>query len=356
MAGGTRKLGAIGKRGDGCVISGEIPETSRGMLLVRVEASLISAGTELSTVKYLRANPTEQLSEPKPFGYQNAGVVLEVGEGVTEFKPGDRVACMGNKYALHTNYALVPKNLCAVLPDNVSFEEGSFAHLAMTSLHALRRGEPELGEYLLVVGMGLVGQLAARFGQLAGAYVMGWDTIPARCDMAKTWGIDATVAVSDNTDPLEAADKFTRGLGFDMSVLAIGGDGTEALNTIKKVMKVSTDGHAMGRICLVGMVATTCNWGAALGNLDLRCCARTGPGYHDGEWETGEREYPRTFMRWHTRSNMEFVLRLMSEGKLDVKSLITHRLAIEDINEAINAHLEHPDSTLGTVLLYGHNE
>lgn len=356
MSKGARKTGAIGTRGEGCMITGDIPETTQGMVLVRVAASLISAGTELGTVKYLRANPSERLPEPKAFGYQNSGVVLEVGEGVTEFKPGDRVACMGNKYALHSNYALVPKNLCAALPDNVSFEEGAFAHLAMTSLHALRRGEPELGEYLLVVGLGLVGQLAARLGQLAGMYVMGWDTVAARCDMARAWGIDDAVAIGGKTDPAAAARQFTRGLGFDMSVLAIGGDGTQALESITQVMKVSTDGHVMGRVCLVGMVTTTSRWGAALGNLDLRCCARTGPGYHDQAWETGEREYPRTFMRWHTKSNMELVLRLMSEGKLDVRGLITHRVPLEKIDDVINVHVDHPERALGTVLLYEHHD
>ncbi len=128
-----------------------------------------------------------------------------------------------------------------------------------------------------------------------------------------------------------------------MAVMAIGGDGTQALQSVAKVMKLSPDTHAMGRICLVGGLSTLCRWGAGLGNLDLRCCARTGPGYHDEAWEHGEAAYPAVFMRWTTRSNMEYVLRLISEGKLNVRALVTHRFPLARIDEAVTAHVEAPD-------------
>lgn len=349
----TRQVGAIDSSGHGCVITQEMPSVGKGTVLVEVYSSLISPGTELSSARAARLNPPVESSVPTPFGYQNAGIVIEVGEGVNDFKPGDRVACMGAGYAQHTDYAVVPKNLCALIPDNVDFKEAAFAHLAMTSLQAIRRGQPELGEYLLVVGLGLVGQMAARLGQIAGMYVMGWDTIQFRTEIAKKWGIEDAVVVGSE-DEISRADAFTRNLGFDMSVMAIGGDGTKALQNVQRVMKVSTDGHSMGRICLVGALSTLCQWGAGLGNLDLRCSARTGPGYHDDAWEHGEYEYPKTFMRWTTRSNMEYVLRLMSEGKLDVKALTTHILPLDEIDKAVSAHIEQPDKTLGTILLMEH--
>lgn len=136
-----------------------------------------------------------------------------------------------------------------------------------------------------------------------------------------------------------------------MAVMAFGGKATEALMSVRNAMKLSADRHQCGRICMVGGLVTENPWGAAMGNLELLACSRTGPGYHDPAWETGEAEYPEVFVRWSTRRNMEYVLRLMSEGKLDVSGLVTHRLPLADIDEAITAHIERPGATLGTVLL-----
>jgi len=350
----TRQVGALDGTGHAVVLTQPVPELRKGTVLVETRASLISPGTELGLAKSQRKDPAAQAGQPRPFGYQNSGVVVEVGPGVKEFKPGDRVSCLGGGYAQHATYSVVPKNLCARLPDNVSFEEGAFSNLVLTSLHAVRRGEPELGENLLVVGLGLVGQMAARLGQIAGMYVMGWDMSPFRCELAKKWGIDE-VAVVGQEDEVAKSKAFTRNGGFDMAVMAFGGDGTKAVQSVKGVMLLSPDTHQMGRICLVGGLRTDLGWGANLGNLDLRCCSRTGPGYHDDPWEVGDYEYPPVFMRWTTRSNLEYALRLMSEGKLDVKCLITHRLPLARIDDAVAAHIEQPNSTMATVLLMDHD-
>lgn len=345
-----RLVGALDETGHGCVITQPVPELTKGMVLVRVHASLISPGTELTGARVARQEGKTATGTPRPFGYQNAGEVVATHASVTEFKPGDRVACMGGGYAQHATYAVVPKNLCCKLPDNVSFEQGAYAHLAITALWAVRRAEPAMGEYLVVVGLGLVGQMAARMGQMAGCYVMGWDMLPFRCAVAQSWGIDGTTVIG--RDDAEAkAKEFTRGNGFDMAIMAIGGDGTKALESVSRVMMLSPDTHRMGRIALVGGLKTQCQWGAGLGNLDLRCSARTGPGYHDDPWERGDYEYPPVFMRWTTQSQLQLALRWMSEGKLDVKSLTSHRVPLQEIDTAVSAHLDSPDRTMGTVLV-----
>ena len=245
-----RHVGALDGTGHACVIEEEVPALGKGQVLVKTHASLVSPGTELSMAKLARKDGVTEKGEPRPFGYQNAGEVVEVGEGVTQFSRGDRVACMGAGHARHTNWSVVPQNLCARLPENVGYEEGAFAHLACTSLNALRRGDPELGEYLLVVGLGLVGQMAASLGRTAGMWVMGWDTIPFRCEVARGWGIhDTTVVGEENAK--EKAAAFTRGLGFDVAIMAFGGDGNKALEAVRGVMKVSADRHQMGRVCPV---------------------------------------------------------------------------------------------------------
>jgi len=334
------------------LVEEEVPPVRPGMVLTEVHSSLVSPGTELRGWRGLR----EQLekpnlgAKPRTFGYSNAGVVLEVGPGADEFRPGDRVACIGGGYALHTNYAVVPHHLCVALPDNVTWAEGSYAMLAATALHALRRGEPQLGEFVAVVGLGIVGQLAARLHQLAGGYVIGWEIIPFRVEVARRWGIDATALVGAE-DEVALTQAFTRGYGLDGAVFAFQGDGAAALNNVRKCLKCTADGHRMGRIVIVGGVRFDYAFG--LTNADIREASRTGPGYHDEEWEVGK-PYPPAVVRWTTRTNLELIMRLISEGRLDVDCLTTHTIPLEDVEARVLAILDDPDRILGVVFEMKH--
>jgi len=335
--------------GDGRIglVEQDVPPLRPGAVKVRARASLVSPGTELGGWRQLKARRDNAAppGEPRPFGYANAGVVAEVGEGVTELSPGDRVACMGAGYALHTDWAVVPHHLCSPLPEGVSFAQGAYAHLAATALNALRRGQPEFGEYVAVVGLGIVGQLAARLHQLAGTYVIGWDTIPIRTELARRWGIDRAVQVGPE-DEIEATRDFTAGAGLDAAVLAFGGEADAAVASIEKCLKVSSDGHPMGRIVVVG--GPHFNYTSTLTNADIRRASRTGPGYHDEAWEYGP-DYPAAFMRWTTRTNLALCLRLMGEGKLDVDMLTTHKIPLTGVAEGIDATIDDPDRILGVV-------
>ena len=345
-----RRVGALDRTGHAVVIEQAAPAPKHGQVLVRVKASLISAGTELAGARAARAAGRTDPGRPQPFGYQNAGQVVAVGRGVKRFSPGDRVACMGGGFALHTDLAAVPQNLCARMPDGLDDEQAVYVHLAATSLHAVRRAQIQLGEYVLVMGLGVVGQLAGQFAALDGAYVMGSDPLDWRCRVAVRCGFAAT-AVTGEHDLECAARTFTDGHGFDHAVLAFSGEGTDTFELVKQLMKRSPDGHEMGNVVLVGGLTTQCLWGAAMGNLNLLGAARTGPGYHDRRWEHGQRPYPCTLTRWTTRSNMVLVLRLMAEGRIKTGPLTSHRLPLTRIDEAVSLHLDAPHKTLGTVLL-----
>lgn len=349
---GTRIVAAVMGNGHIGLIEEDIPPLRPGTVLVEVHNSLVSPGTEVGGWRGLRKqldspNPN---AKPRPFGYSNAGIVREVGPGAEEFKVGDRVACIGGGFAQHTGYAVVPHHLCVALPANVTFAQGSYAMLAATAIHALRRGEPEFGEFVAIVGLGIVGQLAARLHQLAGGYVIGWDTIPFRTDMARKRGIDA-VALVGVDDEVALTKAFTRGYGLDGAVFAFGGDGTRALASIRECLKQTADGHRMGRIVNVGGARFDYVFG--LSNADIREASRTGPGYHDDDWEVGP-AYPPVVMRWTTRTNLELAMRLVSEGKLNVDCLTTHTIPLQDVDARISAALADPDSILGVVFEMEH--
>jgi len=346
----TRRLGAIDETGHGVVIRQPLPRPKRGQVLVRVRAAMISPGTELGQAKKARAQRATDPGAPQLFGYQNAGVIVALGAGVTQFARGDRVACFGAGYAYITDYAVVPQNLCCKIPGRVSFAEASGTNVYLTSLQVLRRTGSELGANFLVVGLGIVGQVAAQLGKLAGMFVMGWDTLPGRLKAAKSCGIDAAARVG-RADLGEAARKFTRGRGFDKAVVAYGGDATDTLEQVAAVMKRRPDGHAVGELAVVGGISAQVSMPVSFGNLNILPCSRTGPGYHDDEWEHGRRDYPDVLLRWTTRSNMELILRLIAEKRVNVKPLITHKLSIDKVDDAITAHMEDPDNTIGTVII-----
>ena len=329
------------------LVEEDIPETTHGCVLLEVKSSLVSPGSEVSGWRGLARNYSTGVfgGRPTPFGYSNAGVVLEAGPGVERFRPGDHVAAIGGGYARHATHALVPQNLCVALPDGVTFDQGAYAMLAATAVHALRRGDPGFGEFSCVVGLGLLGQLTARMYQLAGNYVVGWDSIPQRRRIAAAWGIDAVVDPG-REDEVDATLDFTEGCGLDSAVVAFGGDATEAVAQLTRCMMVSPDGHQMGRITVVG--GAKIDLPATLWNVDIRRASRTGPGYHDEAWERGE-NYPPVFMRWTTQTNLELCMRLVAEGKLDVDCLTTHRVPLERADEEIAAIIGEPDEILGLV-------
>jgi threonine dehydrogenase-like Zn-dependent dehydrogenase len=327
------------------IIEEPMPEPKPGELTIEVMASSISAGTELSRFAGKEPEVTPE-DTWRTFGYQNAGIVTRVGEGCEEFRVGQRVAAMGAGYAIHGTHANVPVNMTVALPDAVSFEEGALNSLAVTSLNAVRRANLELGQNALVVGMGIVGQFVAQLARLNGAHVLCADRLALRLNTARELGFDVCGVETSFT---EEAPQFTRGYGMDAAFICFGGNATATFKEIVGVMKRAPDTHVYGCVVLVGGATVEHSFGAALGNLDIRSAARTGPGYHDKEWEHGA-SYPKVFVPWTTKRNLEEAMRWIAAGQLQVKPLITHTVSLDDAPEVCRTIIEHPDQTLGVVL------
>ena len=201
-----------------------------------------------------------------------------------------------------------------------------------------------MGHYVAVAGLGIVGQLAAALYRLAGCYVIGWDTISFRTEKARSIGTEAVLVGAE--DEVKATASFTDGRGLDIGVIAIGGDAERAYQSLEASMKVSPDGHPMGSIVVVG--GASFNYASSLTNVDIRRSSRTGAGYHDEVWERG-RDYPPVFMRWTTQTNLELCMGLISEGRLPVGELTTHRIPLEKVDEETQKILDKPDEILGVI-------
>ena len=353
------------------IIDSPAPAVERGQVLIRTSRTLVSAGTERMLIDFGKAGwiekarsqpekvqqvldkirtdglrPTveavfNKLDEPMPLGYCNAGVVLDVGSGITDLQPGDRVASNGQ----HAEMVCVPRNLCSKIPDVVTDEEAAFTVLASIALQGVRLLEPSLGERIMVFGMGLVGLLTVQFLRASGCPVLAVDFSEARLREAEAFGAES-VNLGVGADPVATALTWSGGRGVDGVIVAASAKGDEIIHQAASACR------KRGRIVLVGVV-----------NLDLRrddfykkeisfqVSCSYGPGRYDEKYEQGGQDYPIGFIRWTEQRNFEAVLETMRAGQLRVKELITHRMPFSEAPQAYGSILSDPD-TLGIILEY----
>lgn len=326
------------------------PQVSRGHILVRTTRSLVSLGTERMLVEFGRANwldkarqqpekvrqvldkiksdglqPTleavfRKLGEPMPLGYCNAGTVVAVGEGVTEFRIGDRVASNGR----HAEYVSVPKHLAARIPDGVTDEEGSFAVIGAIALQGLRLVQPTFGETVVVTGLGLIGLIAAQLLRANGCRVIGLDFDAQKVALAESLGIHA-VQVGENTDPVQIVNTMTHAVGADAVLLTAS---TKSNEVISQAARMS---RKRGRIVLVGVVGLDLQRADFYEKeLSFQVSCSYGPGRYDDQYEAQGHDYPIGFVRWTEQRNFEAVLAAIADRRLQVQPLITEVTDLAD--------------------------
>lgn len=353
------------------VVDVPAPRASSGTLLIDTARSLVSAGTERMLVEFGRAGwidkarqqpdkvrvvwdkvrtdglaPTletvrNKLDTPLPMGYCNAGVVREVGAGVSGFRVGDRVASNGR----HAEVVCVPMNLCARIPDAVSDDEAAFTVIGAIALQGIRLANPTLGESVVVSGLGLVGLIAVQLLRANGCRVLGIDPDGARCELAQRFGAEA-VNLSSGGDPLSAARSFSRGRGVDAVIVTASTRSSEPIHQAAEMCR------KRGRIVLIGVTGLELSRADFYEKeLSFQVSCSYGPGRYDPEYEEKGHDYPVGFVRWTEQRNFEAVLDMMADGRLDVKSLISHRFAIGDATRAYEV-VAGSESSLGILLEY----
>jgi predicted dehydrogenase/threonine dehydrogenase-like Zn-dependent dehydrogenase len=295
-----------------------------------------------------------RLDEPLPLGYSAAGVVEAVGEGVEgRFRVGQRVAVAGAGLANHAEINLVPESLAAPVPDDVNDEEACFGTLAAIALHAVRNLGLELGDTAAVIGVGLVGQLAVQFLDLAGVRVVALDYDPGRLDLARFGRAELAWNLAEG-DPAPAVRALTGGLGCDGVLIAAATAGSEPFETAAAIAR------DRARICLVGHTGTELPYREFMAKeLSVIVSRSYGPGRYDADFEGRGIKYPPGFVRWTETRNLEEAVRRMSRARdhrLEVEQFITHGFDLDHAEDAYRLVLERTEPHLGVVLRYPRDE
>lgn len=351
-----------------------VPQVKSGYVLIKTTRTLVSLGTERMLVEFGKANlidkarqqpdkvkqtldklktdgimPTleavfNKLGQPLPLGYCNVGKVVAVGRGVTEFQVGDRVASNGN----HAEYVCVPQNLVAKIPDNVSDDEAAFTVIGSIALQGIRNLNPQLGETIVVVGLGLIGLVAAQLLKANGCNVIGTDFDQQKVDMANGFGVTA-INPGKGTDPVKFVEDYTNSIGADGVLITASAKSDEVIH------QACLMSRKRGRIVLVGVIGLNMRRDDFYKKeLTFQVSCSYGAGRYDEDYENKGHDYPFAYVRWTEKRNFQAILGAISNGGLDVKSLITETVELENYNEiygdmrkkgSIASILKYPEDT-----------
>ncbi|WP_414660862.1 bi-domain-containing oxidoreductase [Horticoccus sp. 23ND18S-11] len=344
------------------------PVVEPGHVLIATRRTLVSQGTEKMLVQFGKASlfqkarsqpekvrqvmdkirtdglmPTidavfRRLDEPLPLGYCNAGVVLGVGAGVAGFTAGDRVASNGH----HAEVVSIPANLVAKIPEGVADDAAAFTVAGAIALQGIRLAKPEFGETVVVIGLGLIGQLTAQLLRAAGCRVIAFDLDEAKIALARAAGVTAVKAEGEQ-DAIRQVEAATHGIGADAVIITAS---TASHDVIARSARMS---RQRGRIVLVGVVGLNLNRADFYAKeLSFQVSCSYGPGRYDADYEEKGHDYPPGFVRWTENRNFQAVLEALASGALNVAPLITQRVPLAEFQAVYDTM----DTGLASLLVY----
>ncbi len=363
-----------------------VPQVKPGYILIQTTRTLVSLGTERMLVEFGKANlvdkarqqpdkvkqvldkiktdglqPTleavfNKLGQPLPLGYCNVGKVIAIGKGVTEFMIGDRVASNGH----HAEFVCVSKNLAARIPDNVSDEEAVFTVIGSIGLQGIRLLNPQLGETIVVVGLGLIGLVTAQLLKANGCKVIGIDYDRQKVSLANEQGILA-ITPEEGTDPVRFVQEQTDHIGADGILITASAKSNDVIHQACEMSR------KRGRIILVGVIGLNMRRDDFYKKeLSFQVSCSYGPGRYDEIYENKGIDYPLPYVRWTEKRNFETVLQALSAGILDVKPFITEEVDLDNYNAiygdmrkkgSIASIIRYPETTeiKTTIPVYNHD-
>ncbi len=370
----TQKLGS----GDMIIQDIPYPQVGKGMVVVKNHFSIISAGTEGSTVQAARKSllgkakerpqqvkqvfdtlkkqgpiqtyraVMKKLDAYSPLGYSCAGEVIEVGEGVTEFKIGDKVACAGAGYANHAEIVSVPINLCVKLDAKANLKDAAYNTLGAISMQGVRQADMRLGETCVIIGLGLLGQLAALILKASGVNVIGIDVSEAAVKQAIDNNVVDEAWTRDASGIEEKINAATNGVGADTVIIAA------ATNSLDPINFAGTITRKKGTVVVLGAVPTGFDrdpfWYRK--ELQLKMACSYGPGRYDLNYEEKGIDYPVAYVRWTEKRNMQAFQELLSKGRIDIDYLTTHEFDFKEAPKAFDLVVNRTEPFTGIALKY----
>ncbi|MEW5977027.1 MAG: bi-domain-containing oxidoreductase [Acidobacteriota bacterium] len=286
-----------------------------------------------------------QLESGTAVGYSCSGIVRQIGRCVTGFQPGMAVACAGAGKANHAEMVAVPKNLVVPVPSECTLRDCASVALGSIALQGVRRCLPTLGESVVVLGLGLVGQLTAQLLKVSGARVIGFEPIPERVQRALGSGLFA--GFSNETEPGEKVRELTGGMGADATIITAATASSELINLAMQLTR------RKGRVVVVGDVGLELKRSPFYEKeIDLLISCSYGPGRYDPAYELSTADYPYAYVRWTENRNMEEYLRLLAEGRVDFSTLVDLEFPVEEAERAYYALQSNVPRPLAVVLRY----
>ncbi len=348
------------------------PQVSKNHVLVRPFYSLISSGTETADIhtdnimKEVADNPSHlqkvwnimqktdplstinevraKFSEYAVLGYSGAGIVVEKDDAVLDLTIGQRVS-YGGEGTGHGETINVGRNLVARVPDNVPFSDACFTTLGSIAMNAVRQAEIQVGESVVVMGLGLVGQLIVQLVRCQGGIAIATDLMKDRIDLALETGADFGIKPGDTA--VSEIEGITDGRGADCVIVAVA---SKSSLPVQEAAKMCRD---RGRIVIVGACPLELNRDLMyVKDLKLLMARAYGPGSYDKSYEKQGIDYPLPFVRWTENRNMEEFLRLLSVGRVNVKPLVTHEFKLEEAAKGYDTILNPEYKSLAVLLRY----
>lgn len=318
------------------IVHREKPKIKPSYVLIQTLYSAISPGTELGLIAM-------DGDGERTLGYSAVGIVAECGEGVKDFQEGDIVACYGAPYVEHSEFLLVPVTLCAKVPPTMDVKAAALGGIGAIAIHALRVAKLEFGESVVVVGLGLLGQMIAKIAHAAAYDVMAYDLSEER---ARILAEKTNITTYSSREDLEEAIKIrTKGHGVDAVLLCAGGKRSpltgQSLEWIRK----------QGKVVIVGDIEPDFPRNVMFGKEAQILISRAGgPGRYDPVYEQQAIDYPYGYVRWTEGKNVAEYVRLVHEKKIVVDSFLTEEINFDDATEAYN-DLRNKQSTILTKII-----
>jgi predicted dehydrogenase/threonine dehydrogenase-like Zn-dependent dehydrogenase len=349
------------------------PTIRKGTVLIETTYSLVSLGTEKMLVEFGKSNliskarqqpdkvkqvldkiktegllPTleavfNKLEQPLPLGYCNVGKVIAVGDGVSEFKIGDRVASNGQ----HAEIVCIPKNLVANIPDDVSDEEACFTVIGSIGLQGIRLLKPTLGETIVIIGLGLIGLITAQLLKANGCNVIGVDIDANKLAMCERFGI--IPFNPKDGDIVKFVEQHTKGIGADGVIITASNKSNDIISQAAKMSR------KRGRIILVGVIGLNISRSEFYEKeLSFQVSCSYGPGRYDEDYEQKGVDYPISFVRWTEKRNFEAILNSISSKQLRVNELITEKVKLANFLDIYNSLGN--NNSIASILDYTNNK